>query len=133
LLQTQRILLLGVEDATAASLLQAISPLKRRVQIVRERSIDKCLAAIERLRPHILCVPPDEAFLASLRQAFASRGLQLPFVVVSGCGGPREWRTALEGGAADYFAAPFEMSRVDQILAGAASNPMGSFLALKAS
>jgi DNA-binding NtrC family response regulator len=133
LLQTQRILLLGVEDATAASLLQAISPLKRRVQIVRERSIDKCLAAIERLRPHVLCVPPDEGFLASLRQALASRGLHLPFVVVSGNGGPREWRTALEGGAADYFAAPFEMSRVDQILAGAASNPMSSFLALKAS
>ena len=132
MLQTQRILLLGVEDATAASLLQAISPLKRRVQVVRERSIDKCLAAIECLRPHLLCVPPDEGFLASLRQAFASRGLQLPFVVVSGRSGPREWRTALEGGAADYFAAPFEMSRVDQILAGAASNPMGSFLALKA-
>jgi DNA-binding NtrC family response regulator len=133
LLQTQRILLLGVEDATAAGLLRAISPLKRRVQVVPERSIDKCLAAIERLRPHILCVPPDEAFLASLRQAFASRGLQLPFVVVSGSGGPKEWRTALEGGAADYFAAPFEMSKVDQILAGAASNPMSSFLALQAS
>lgn len=133
MLQSQRILLLGVEDATAASLLQAISPLKRRVQVVRERSIDKCLAAIERLRPHILCVPPDESFMTSLRQAFTSRGLQLPFVVVSGNGGPREWRTALEGGAADYFSAPFEMSRVDQILAGAASNPMGSFLALQPS
>jgi DNA-binding NtrC family response regulator len=133
LLQIQRILLLGVEDATADGLVRAISPLKRRVQVVRERSIDKCLAAIEGLRPHVLCVPPDANFLAALRQAFASRGLQLPFVVVSGNGGPREWRTALEGGAADYFAAPFEMTRVDQILAGAASNPMSSFLALQAS
>ena len=93
--QTQRILLLGLEDATAASLLRAISPLKRRVQIVRERSIDKCLAATELLRPHILCVPPDEGFLASLRQAFALCGLHLPFVAVSGNGGPKEWRTAL--------------------------------------
>jgi hypothetical protein len=54
-------------------------------------------------------------------------------VAVSGSRGPREWRTALEAGAADYFAAPFEMSVVDQILAGAASNPMSSFVMLKAS
>jgi DNA-binding NtrC family response regulator len=125
--QTQRILLLGVEDSTAAHLMKAISPLRRRVQIVRERSIDKCLAAIERLRPHIVCVPPDANFYASLTRALNSRGLELPFVVVSGRSRPVEWRSALEGGAADYCSAPFEASRVDQVLGGAATRPMTSF------
>lgn len=133
LIRTQRILMLGVEETTAANLSKALSPLKHSVQIVRDRSIDKCLAAIERLRPHILCVPPDAGFYAALTRAFASRGLHLPFVVVSEKSGAKEWRAALEGGAADYFAAPFEMTRVDQILAGAATNPMSSFLALSPS
>ncbi len=131
MIRSQRILLLGVDETTRTSLSQAISPLNHTVQHIRERSIDKCLAAIEKVRPHVVCVPPDSGFYSRLRTALDARGLKLPFVVVSGEASPREWRAALEGGAAEYFSAPFEMSKVSEILTSALTNPMSAFLALE--
>ncbi len=131
LIRSKRILMLGVDETTSESLIQAISPLSHSVQSIRERSIDKCLAAIEKVRPHIVCVPPDSSFYSQLRRALSSRGLNLPFVVVSGAASPSEWRAALEGGAAEYFSAPFERTKVSEILASALTNPMSAFLAFE--
>ena len=120
------VLLLGVEQTTARKLTKASA--NYRIETAEGRSIDGALAAIEKVRPDLVCVPADNEFYTALNRALGARGLRVPFVVVSEKLEAKEWRAAVESGAADCFGGPFDASHVESIFSHALAAPMASFL-----
>ncbi len=92
------------------------------------RSVDQALAAIEKFRPDLVCVPADNEFYTSLNRVLGARGLRVPFIVVSDKLGAKEWRAAVEGGAADCFGGPFDPRQIETIFRSALVAPMAAFL-----
>jgi len=128
-MRSHRVLLLGVDKATARKLAQVSK--KHQVETASGRSIDRALAAIEKVRPDLVCVPADNEFYTALNRVLGARGLRVPFVVVSEKITAQQFRAAVEGGAADCFGGPFESSQVEGIFRSALTAPMAAFLSFQ--
>ena len=68
-MRSHRVLLLGVEQATAGKLAAASTHYK--IETAAGRSIDRALAAIEKVRPDLVCVPADNEFYTALNRALS--------------------------------------------------------------
>ncbi len=125
-MKSHRVLLLGVDKATSDKIAKACA--KHRIETTGGRSVDQALASIEKVRPDLVCVPADPEFYTSLNRVLTARGLRVPFIVVSEKLDAKEWRAAVEGGAADCFGGPFEGRYVETIFRNALAAPMAAFL-----
>ena len=125
-MRSHRVLLLGVEQATAGKITRVSK--QHTIETASGRSVDRALAAIEKVRPDLVCVPADNEFYTALNRVLHARGLRVPFVVVGEKLGAKEWRAAVEGGAADCFGGPFDAGHVESTFRNALTAPMAAFL-----
>lgn len=116
----KKLLLMGLDEATASALAQSLPPNAYQVDVVSDGEDEQ--AAVERFRPDLICV-------AAGKERYPRLHAGSPFVVVTAKPHPLEWRDALAGGAADYFGPPFLPAQVGAVLSGVGNlAPMGKFL-----
>jgi hypothetical protein len=128
-LMAQRLLLLGLEEATASQLAEVIPAEKYEVMIIPGAGTSQALGELDTLRPSVICLPADPAVAAPLMHAIRTRMALAKIVLVSNKPNPDEWRNAMREGASDYFGPPFLPGQVDWILNSASSSlPMGAYL-----
>ncbi|MBZ5595333.1 MAG: hypothetical protein LAP39_24075 [Acidobacteriia bacterium] len=72
------------------------------------QSTSECLSLAKRLHAGVVFCNSDPREYQALLSEVKRRGLRLPVVVVSRIPEVSEWLDALDAGAADYCAAPFE-------------------------
>jgi DNA-binding NtrC family response regulator len=82
-------------------------------------SVADCLEAVEALHPDVLFCTAQAGLHKQILVALAQRRLQVPVVVASRFPEVAEWLDALEDGALDYCAAPFEPAHIRWILESA--------------
>ena len=80
------------------------------------RSTSECLAMAERFHADVVFCGSAPAEYRALLDALKRRGLHLPVVVVSRLPEVSEWLDALDAGALDYCAAPFEHQHMQWLI-----------------
>lgn len=109
-----RILLVGLEPQLSSELSTILSSEGHEIELA-----NCSVRATEFLRNShidlIFCASEASCF-HPMRRAMLRQQSDLPIVVVSRCPEVAEWLDAIEGGASDYCAAPFEASQIRWIL-----------------
>ena len=106
-LQSVEAVLFGLNEELAGELLCPLRALS-----VGVRSVQSEMKEIADSRANVIFCAPDTATVASLRASKPSAAV----VVVSRLPKVSDWLDALEAGAADYCAAPFEVAQLKWIL-----------------
>jgi DNA-binding NtrC family response regulator len=83
------------------------------------RSTAECLRLAERFHADVVFCNSEPREYQALLNEMKRRGLRLPVVVVSRLPEVSEWLDALDAGAADYCAAPFEHQHISWLIASA--------------
>ena len=112
------VLLLGLEEPLDQELQRVLRTENRTVHISPPQPAEAGRDLIERLRPNLVFLGGDwRGALDLLRDAAA------PVVVVSPRPEISDWLDAIEAGATDYCAPPFESSHLRWILESASKSP----------
>lgn len=114
-----RILVSGLEDDSGPALAEVLKRQNRAVFTAPFHSVRQCLAEADRVSADVVFCPDDPRIYVPLLDEIRARHESLPVVVVSRTPEVGEWLNAIEAGAADYCAAPFEPSHISWILATA--------------
>jgi DNA-binding NtrC family response regulator len=115
-----RVLVIGVEQPLATHLIHAMTASElAKVQCQPFTSVADCLEAVEALHPDVVFCSAQAGLHKQILVALAQRGLQVPVVVASRYPESAERLDALEAGALDYCAAPFEPAHIRRILENA--------------
>ena len=111
-----RIVLFGLDDGLAGELQDVLLRQEQEVHSDKFLSASECLRVVRRLRADLVfCAAERERYLALL-EAVGREMPDLPVVVASRYPEVSEWLDAMEAGASDYCAAPFETSHIQWIL-----------------
>ena len=109
-----RIVLFGLDDALAAELRAVLADgLVRAEPFLAPR---QALSVIEQAGADLVFCSSDRERYLGLLEAIGRYKPELPVVVVSRTPEVSEWLDAIEAGASDYCAAPFESSHIQWIL-----------------
>jgi DNA-binding NtrC family response regulator len=100
----------GLEESLAAQLCNAVSRLGQAHHATASTS--ECISAAEHEQADIVFCGADRGEYRRLLDALKQSGMALPVVVVSRIPDTTEWLDALEAGATDYCAAPFERQHI---------------------
>ena len=111
-----RIVLFGLDDSLASEL--------RRVLVSQQQTVfsepflapRECLALVERTGAELIFCSSHGRRYPALLEAVSRFNPHLPVVVVSRVPETAEWLDAIEAGASDYCAAPFETAHIQWIL-----------------
>ena len=114
---TANFILHELDESLAAQLCNAVSEAGHMFHSASSTS--ECLFLAERLRADVVFCNADRLKYQSLLDALQRRGLQLPVVVVSRIPETSEWLDALDAGATDYCAAPFEHRHIAWLIQSA--------------
>jgi len=114
---TQNFILHGLHAALAAQLCEAIAQPGRVFHATD--STAECIFVGEHRQAEVVFCNSDRRVYQSLLRALEQSGLQLPVVVVSRIPKTSEWLDALEAGATDYCAPPFERQHVSWLVQSA--------------
>ena len=114
--KSARIILCGLDRALADELGAVLAQQDQEVHTEPYRSPAECLAAVQRLRADLIFISSERDRYLGLLEAVSRHKPDLPVVVVSRRPEVSEWLDAIEAGAADYCAAPFESSHIQWIL-----------------
>jgi DNA-binding NtrC family response regulator len=122
------IVLFGLDDSLAAELRRVLVGQQQTVFSEPLLSPPECLATVERLGADLIfCAAYRDRYLALLR-AVGRVKPALPVVIVSRVPEVPDWLDAIEAGASDYCAAPFETSHIQWILDSALKHHSSSAL-----
>lgn len=102
------VLLLGLSDEVAIDLTKSLNEISESLTVSREPLTELEQAA----RAGLVFCPPDPRLIEDLRRA--SKGVRV--IAVSRLAEVCDWLDAMEAGAHDYCAAPFEPSQVRWLL-----------------
>lgn len=116
---TRSVVLFGLGDALGAELEKVLSQQKQTTFSLPFSTPAECLALIERLGPELVFCPAERKHYAALLEAVKQKWPGLPVVVVSRYPEVTEWLNAIEAGASDYCAPPFEPAHIQWILRAA--------------
>jgi len=83
------------------------------------RSTAECLVLAERVHADVVFCNSEPRHYQALLHEMKRRGLRLPVVVVSRLPEVSAWLDALEAGAADYCAAPFDHQHMSWLITSA--------------
>ncbi len=123
-----RILLLGLDDSLASELEEVLAAQNQDTQAAPFLSPGECVETAERAAADLIfCASDRDRYLALLEEV-GRRSPELPVVVVSRTPEVSEWLDAIEAGASDYCAAPFESSHIQWILESALKHRSGTVL-----
>jgi DNA-binding NtrC family response regulator len=103
-----------LDESLAAQLRDATSDCAPK--FYSAHSTSECLAMAERLHADVVFCGSQPAEYRALLDAVKRRGLHLPVVVVSRLPEVSEWLDALDAGAVDYCAAPFEHQHMQWLI-----------------
>ena len=106
-----------LEESLAAQLCQAAFEPGHAFHSAR--STVECLLLAERLHADVVFCNAEPREYQALLNEMKLRGLRLPVVVVSRLPEVSEWLDALDAGAADYCAAPFEHQHMSWLIESA--------------
>lgn len=111
-----RVVLFGLDESLARELGAVLKTQRKSVYSEPFRSPKECLGVVDRVGADLVfCSSNRERYLALL-EAIGRQKPELPVVVVSRTPEVSEWLDAIEAGASDYCAAPFESSHIQWIL-----------------
>jgi DNA-binding NtrC family response regulator len=99
-----------LEATVASQLSEAVSDAGRAY--CSTGSMSDCLALAERLRADVVFCDAKPSHYRPLLDGLKRKGLRVPVVVVSRLPDVSEWLDALDAGAMDYCAAPFEHQQI---------------------
>src|SRR2546422_10332357 len=112
--QPLSIILYGLDDRLAVQLTQATAGPGRTLD--RATSLLQCTRACSRGKVDVIFASSERAKYLELLQALRSNRTLLPVIVASRLPEVREWLDALDAGATDYCAPPFERCHIQWIL-----------------
>jgi DNA-binding NtrC family response regulator len=101
------ILMCAIEEPLASELSAALASVNPKARPESCEDIAGCLDRLEESGAELVFSSFTRDFL-SLIAAASSRPRKVPVIVVSRCPEVKEWLDAMEAGAADYCASPFE-------------------------
>jgi DNA-binding NtrC family response regulator len=123
------ILVTGLEESLAAELSRTLVELRSTVISEPYVSAEDCLEAIDRTAADLVfCTAESDAY-EELLALMRIRRREVPVVVVSGLPEIDKWLDALDAGAHDYCAAPFEARLLRNIVENAIKAPREATLA----
>ncbi len=114
--KNSRIVLFGLEGPLGSELESVLIQQSQEVYLQPFRSPKECLSTIDRLEIDLVFISSDRDRYLALLEAVGRQKPDLPVVVVSRTPEVSEWLDAIEAGASDYCAAPFETSHIQWIL-----------------
>ncbi len=112
----KRIVLFGLDQALASELASVLLQQRQAVFTEPFHSPSDCLGIVDRLGADVVFCASDRVRYLGLLETIGRRKPNLPVVVVSRTPEVGEWLDAIEAGASDYCAAPFESSHIRWIL-----------------
>lgn len=111
-----RIILFGLNKALASELQDVLAKQQQSVYSEPFRAPLECLGVVDELSADLIFCSSDRERYLALLEALGRYKPDLPVVVVSQAPEVSEWLDAIEAGASDYCAAPFEASHIRWIL-----------------
>jgi len=112
--RTLSIVLYGLDDHLAVQLTEAASGPGRMLD--RATSLLQCTKACSRGEVDVIFASSERAKYLELLQALRSNRILLPVIVASRLPEVHDWLDALDAGATDYCAPPFERCHIQWIL-----------------
>jgi len=112
-LHSRTVLLLGLGDSLNSELKLALGLLRQPVHALPAIPVAECRQAIERLGIDLVFCPAEPGSYRALLEG------TVPVVVVSARPEISEWLDAMDAGAADYCAPPFDAAHIGWILQAA--------------
>jgi len=113
----QNFILHELDSILAAQLCDAVAQPGRAFHSTTSTS--ECISVAEQRNAQVVFCNSDRHEYQSVLRALEHRGLQLPVVVVSRIPETSEWLDALDAGAVDYCAAPFERQHISWLVQSA--------------
>ncbi len=103
------ILVVGLAEKSAAELSFTLKQLGHTVMSEPFLSVALCLDAIDRYAADLVFCAADPAAYEEVLSSLRRSGREVPVVVVSNLPEVEKWLDALDAGAFDYCAPPFEL------------------------
>lgn len=110
------ILIVGLDEPLASELARALRDLRHSVLSEAFTSAADCLATIERAGADLVFCGTDRQQYETLLEDLRRGGQTVPVVVVSRLPDTGDWLDAMDAGACDYCAPPFEARLVQRIV-----------------
>jgi DNA-binding NtrC family response regulator len=110
------VVLFGLEPPLAAELGSVLEGQHQKVYSEPFVSAAESLRVVERLGAELVFCTSERSVYMSLLEAVGRHKPDLPVVIVSRTPEVSEWLDAIEAGASDYCAAPFESGQIKWIL-----------------
>jgi len=110
------VLILGLDEGLASELTSALPGVQHLVKPAAGEDPRSCLDLLRDSAADVVFCCPSSAGLAQLLSAVSSYRPGLPVIVVTRRPEVDEWLNAIEAGATDYCAAPFEARHLEWIL-----------------
>jgi DNA-binding NtrC family response regulator len=114
---TQNFILHGLDATLATQLCDAVAQPGRTFHTTV--STLECISVAEKHRADVVFCNSDRSEYQRLLDAIGQKSLQVPVVVVSRIPETSEWLDAIEAGATDYCAAPFEHQHISWLVQSA--------------
>jgi DNA-binding NtrC family response regulator len=111
-----RIVLFGLDDSLVFELRSVLIEEREAVFSLPFLSLPECLDAVEQTGADLIFCSSDRGQYLPLLDAIGRYRPELPVVVVSRVPEVTDWLDAMEAGASDYCAPPFEPTHVRWIL-----------------
>ncbi|MGE5646853.1 MAG: hypothetical protein ACM336_13785 [Acidobacteriota bacterium] len=117
------VLMTGLDQDLAAELSRALAELRYTVVAEPFRSARESIKAIDRAAANLVFCAAEPSAYEPLLNGLREMGRLVPVVVVSRLPEVDDWLDAMEAGAADYCAAPFEPRLIRSIVHNAVRYP----------
>jgi DNA-binding NtrC family response regulator len=113
------VLVVGLDECLETELCQTLAELQHNVVSEPFSGAAKCVQAIDRVAADLVFCPAESCRYEGLLLELRKRGRKVPVVVVSRVPEVDYWLDAMDSGACDYCAAPFEPRMLRSIIENA--------------
>lgn len=111
-----KVLLLGLDETLGAELSRALVELRHSVVSEAFLSARECTRTIDRVGADLVFCTAETSAYESLLEGLRDDGREVPVVVVSRLPEVGKWLDAMDAGASDYCASPFETRLIRNIV-----------------
>lgn len=109
-----RLLLFGLDEALSTELLHSLTDYEAHTQPHLPEDVESGARLLAESRAHVVFIPAEAGRMK--RSLDAAKAAHLPAIVVSHSADIGQWLDAMDAGASDYAAAPFDVGELRWIL-----------------